>query len=142
MKTNIRCRDKLVEHVEGGTFSQSIFTFINGILSYDLEKKMSEASCLILFGAGASQGSGECIPEKIPLGSELINKMIDRNPGLWGHKRQDQIDVKSTGKTSFEQMMDEHIEKGFDVVPYQKDLAAYFSLFEAPLVHLIHIMPF
>lgn len=87
--------------------------------------------CLILFGAGASKGSGECRPACPPLGSELLDSLHEYNPDLWPSLRDLKIQKEALNQTPFEQLMDEKLNVGFNIVPFQKSLAIFFSRFVA-----------
>lgn len=89
------------------------------------------AECLILFGAGASKGNGECFPERPPLGSELLDALHSFNQNLWPASTGLDASQNSTIQASFEKWMDEKIRTGFEIVPYQKSLAIFFSRYSA-----------
>lgn len=44
---------------------------------------------VFLFGAGASAGAGNILPERPPLGAELFSELLRLFPGSWGLVPQD-----------------------------------------------------
>ncbi len=78
---------------------------------------------VILFGAGASFGAGDIIPEKPPLGNQLYNRLKDFFPASWG-RLPHEIDVVFAA--DFEKGMNivyEHHSQG--IAPLMKDMAVY-----------------
>jgi hypothetical protein len=90
---------------------------------------MNMVECLVIFGAGASKGNGRCYPELPPLGSELLDSLHNFDPHLWPSLKSLGIPQESISQAPFEKLMDEKIKIGFNIVPYQKSLAIYFSRF-------------
>jgi hypothetical protein len=85
---------------------------------------------IVLFGAGASYGSGDVIPYPPPLGKELYNKLKFDYPHTWG-KLPEKVDEKFT--ENFEVGM-QLIWEAYpnDVPQLMRNMAEYFSRFNPP----------
>lgn len=88
---------------------------------------MTQMKHAFLFGAGASFGSGDCIPERPPLGNQLFDKL---EPTLRVAGEIDE-DVKKLFRKNFEAGMDELLKrKSWVLQSFQQDLARYIAQFE------------
>src|ERR1700674_2532963 len=83
-------------------------------------------SVLFLFGAGASYGSGDCVPEPPPLGKDLFLKLVKAGG------------IARTVKPPMSELFIKDFEKGMaaffternaDVNPFLRDMALYFLPF-------------
>ncbi|MGD9590072.1 MAG: hypothetical protein AB7Q37_18320 [Pyrinomonadaceae bacterium] len=94
-------------------------------------------STLFLFGAGASHGSGPCIPSRPPLGSQLFAEM--RNAGGLAARVSEQLAQEFE---NFERGMDMFWdERPGDVAELLRDMSKYLVQFEpAPGNHYISLL--
>lgn len=82
---------------------------------------------VILFGAGASYGGGDIVPERPPLGSEVYNELTRCYPRSWGAFPPT---VSQTFKDNFEAGMQVLWDKYSEVVPeLMQQMALYFIQF-------------
>jgi len=82
---------------------------------------------LILFGAGATYGSGEVLPTPPPLGNHLFSALARLFPLTWG---QVSGETKSLFKTNFEHGMAKIIsDHSHAIAPLMQHMAIYFSRF-------------
>ncbi len=84
---------------------------------------------VILFGAGASYGAGDIIPNKPPLGAELYSELSKNFPKSWGVLPQD---AKDEFEVNFERGMGVIWDKySGAVVELMRHMALYFAQFRA-----------
>lgn len=82
---------------------------------------------VVLFGAGASFGSGEVSPKAPPLGKDLFEALVRLFPSTWGQIPES---VKAEFLKDFEEGMGILIEKhGFAVAPLMQRMACFLSQF-------------
>jgi len=82
---------------------------------------------VVLFGAGASFGSGEVNPTIPPLGKDLFDVLARLFPSTWG---QVPVGVRAELRRNFEEGMGTLIERhGFAVAPLMQRMAIFFSRF-------------
>ena len=85
---------------------------------------------IVLFGAGASHGSGAALPVAPPLGSGLFDILARLFPGTWGQVPQD---VHAEFRRDFEAGMALLLQRhGMAVAPLMQRMAIYFSRFGLP----------
>lgn len=90
---------------------------------------MTKARRVILFGAGASFGSGAVNPKPPPLSAGLFDELRAAYPGAWGRIPQQK---RSSFVPSFEPGMKEIFESGsHDSTALLRALAHYFTQFRA-----------
>lgn len=93
---------------------------------------MTEPKILLLFGAGASTGSGGT-NKTTPLGRNLYRCLCREYPNTWGNKIKDELKTKFT-EDGFEVGMDSLYktpkELHYEVAPLLVDLSIYFSKFK------------
>ncbi|MBW1613551.1 MAG: hypothetical protein JRJ57_06145 [Deltaproteobacteria bacterium] len=78
---------------------------------------------VVLFGAGASFGAGDIIPEKPPLGNQLYNRLKDFFPTSWGRLPKEIDEVIAA---DFEKGMNIVYEQYSQIIaPLMKDMAVY-----------------
>jgi hypothetical protein len=86
-------------------------------------------SRIVLFGAGASYGSGEVLPRVPPLGPDLFEALSRLYPN-W---RSIPTNLANLFESNFEVGMAEIIEKhGFAIAPLMQEMAIFFSIFNLP----------
>lgn len=81
----------------------------------------------IIFGAGASAGSGKCLPYNPPLGNELFDNLIKLN-GAFSKLDENQKEIFR--KNGFEEGMATIPNDSNIINPLQKEIACYLSKFE------------
>lgn len=82
---------------------------------------------VFLFGAGASYGAGEIIPERPPLGIQLFAELARIYPGSWGRLP---TDIKGAFSINFEAGMAEvYKQLGMAIPQLMRELAIYFIQF-------------
>ncbi|MGC0798456.1 hypothetical protein [Pantoea agglomerans] len=83
-------------------------------------------TCMVVFGAGASYGSGDVIPYPPPLGDKLFEKLEDLNKVASKIPKH----IKDTFKLNFEKGMAEYFRyTDMSVLPFQRELAGYLAKF-------------
>lgn len=80
----------------------------------------------ILFGAGASFGSGSCTPYNPPLGNDLFSKLNEQGGNF--SKLNDDIKAKFIDH-GFEAGMASIKDDSRNITPMQKEMACYLSKF-------------
>ena len=84
---------------------------------------------IVLFGAGASYGSGDVLPHLPPLGNELFS-VLRR---LYNNWQRIPPEVADLFQNNFELGMGDVISKyGFAVAPLMQSMAIFFSIFYVP----------
>lgn len=81
----------------------------------------------IIFGAGASAGSGKCLPYNPPLGNELFDNLVKLN-GAFSKLDENQKEIFR--KNGFEEGMATIPNDSNIINPLQKEIACYLSKFE------------
>lgn len=82
---------------------------------------------IFLFGAGASYGAGEIIPERPPLGIQLFTELARIYPGSWGKLPPD---IQMAFSANFEVGMTEiYKQLGMAIPQLMRELAIYFVQF-------------
>lgn len=81
----------------------------------------------IIFGAGASTGSGKCLPYNPPLGNELFDNLVKLN-GAFSKLDENQKEIFR--KNGFEEGMATIKNDSNIINPLQKEIACYLSKFE------------
>lgn len=89
-------------------------------------RRRSKSLISLIFGAGASFGSGGCSPKKPPLGNDLFNELEGLN-GAFSQLTESSKEVFRTD--GFEAGMATVADDSRIINPLQKELAIYFSKF-------------
>ena len=87
-------------------------------------------SIVLLFGAGASYGAGDIIPEQPPLGFQLYKRLAEIYPSSWGV-------FPSTLKVNFE----ENFEAGMEII-YKDHSQNIAELMQQMAVYFIQFRPY
>lgn len=80
---------------------------------------------IVFFGAGASYGTPNVLPESPPLGSELFLKLVQAFPSIWGRLPNSPV---TKFEENFEDGMDEFWQNHSDNVPsMMRNMACFFA---------------
>lgn len=82
---------------------------------------------IFLFGAGASYGAGDILPEQPPLGFQLYGELARIYPGSWGALPED---IERALQENFETGMQEIYDRISPAIPQlMREMAIYFAQF-------------